>query len=98
MQEGSAEAREYRNPVTGKAVLPSTGAWEHLFPRAAGAGRVRYLGHLYVRDAGNGEASDAPPQPRLVHLRPDLMIGPASNTRQKDETRRYDGSEYELTP
>lgn len=26
------------------------------------------------------------------------MIGPASNTRQKDETRRYDGSDYELTP
>jgi hypothetical protein len=44
VQEGSAEAREYRNPVTGKAVLPSMGAWEHLFPRAAGAGRVRYLG------------------------------------------------------
>jgi hypothetical protein len=26
------------------------------------------------------------------------MMGPASNTRQKDETRRYDGSDYELTP
>ena len=29
-------------------------------------------------------------------LRPDLLVGPASNTRQKDETRRYDGSDYEL--
>ena len=26
--------REYKNPVTGEAVLPSSGAWEHLFPRA----------------------------------------------------------------
>jgi hypothetical protein len=27
-----------------------------------------------------------------------LLIGQASNTRQKDETRRYDGSDYQLIP
>ena len=48
------EPREYRNPVTGEAVLPSSGAWEYLFPRAIDSEspkRVRYLGHIYVQDS-----------------------------------------------
>ena len=99
VQEGATEPREYRNPVTGAAVLPSPVAWEHLFPLATpDAGRVRYLGHVYIREPATVQAPEPPQRTRVVTLRPDLLIGPASNTRQKDETRRYDGTDYELTP
>ena len=80
-------------------MLPSSGAWEHLFPRAidsASPVRVRYLGHNYVRESITERSSVPPADTRIVELRPDLLVGPASNTRQKDETRRYDGSDYEL--
>ena len=40
----------------------------------------------------------APPDTQRLSLRPDTLIGPPSNTRQKDETRRYDMSDYELVP
>ena len=99
VQEGSERPREYKNPVTGEAVLPSSGAWEHLFPRAidsASPVRVRYLGHNYVRESVTERSLVPPADTRIVELRPDLLVGPASNTRQKDETRRYDGSDYEL--
>src|SRR4030095_15448444 len=52
VQEGSESPREYRDSVTGEAVLPSSGAWGHLFPRIGGGSsleRVEYLGHIYVR-------------------------------------------------
>ena len=99
VQEGSNEPREYRNPVTGEAVLPSSGAWEHLFPRAIDARfpeRVRYLGHVYVQESITDGGAKPPAAATLVELRPDMLVGPASNTRQKDETRRYDGSDYDL--
>lgn len=107
-QEGGANgiAREYRHELTGEAVLPSHGAWEYLWPRpAAGAtggvfpSRVEYLGHIYAPESKGSAAWVAPPaQARIVKLRPDLWLGPPSNTRQKGETRRYDGSDYELIP
>ena len=100
IQEGSASPREYKHRVTGEAVLPSSGAWEHLFPRAidgASAVTVRYLGHNYVREAVTESSPVLPVDTKVIELRPDLLVGPASNTRQKDETRRYDGSDYELT-
>ncbi|MGH9632620.1 MAG: hypothetical protein ACRD7E_30300, partial [Bryobacteraceae bacterium] len=99
VQEGSSEPREYRNALTGEAVLPSTGAWEHLFPRdipGTASERVRYLGHQYARESATEHRSEGPPRPRVIHMRPDLSVGPASNTRQKDDTRRYDGSDYEM--
>lgn len=95
-QEGTAQPREYRNAVTGEAVIPAHGAWEHLLPRPAFAAEVRLLGHRYARVEGAAEPVAPPADPRVVLLRPDLLIGPASNTRQKDETRRYDESDYEL--
>jgi hypothetical protein len=100
MQEGSDEPREYRSAVTGEPVLPSSGAWEHLFPRAIDDGspqRVRFLGHVYVQQSVVTQPAPKPPAaPTVIQLRPDMLVGPASNTRQKDETRRYDGSDYEL--
>ncbi len=104
-QEGDSELLEFRDKFTGEAVLPVVGAWQYLIPHAA-AGlpqgeifprQVRYLGHLYLLD-GVEVASTVPsvPDANVLALRPDALIGPAYNTRQKDETRRYDGSDYEL--
>lgn len=105
LQEGGSAA-EYRHELTGHAVLPSHGAWQFMWPRpAAGAAggvfpaRVEYLGHSYALESQTMGAWAAPPaQARVVNLRPDLWLGPPSNTRQKNETRRYDGSDYELVP
>jgi hypothetical protein len=86
VQEGEGQPRQYRNPVTAEAVLPSSGAWQHLFPRAVderSPERVRYLGHTYVRDSVSEAAVEGPVRTHVVALRPDLLVGPASNTRQK---------------
>jgi hypothetical protein len=100
VQEGLEQPRDYRNPVNGEAVLPSSGAWEHLFPRAieGSSQRVRFLGHVYIQESITEGRIEPPPSLGIVELRPDMLVGPASNTRQKDETRRYDGSDYELIP
>jgi len=100
-QEGAHPAREYRHGLTGGAVLPAMGGWEHLLPRAVEgqelpAPRVRYLGHRYRREALAQTGAFAPPNAQVVALRPDLWLSPATNQRQKDETRRFDDSDYEM--
>ncbi|MDE0324182.1 MAG: hypothetical protein OXN27_09705 [Candidatus Poribacteria bacterium] len=96
---------EFHDRFTGKPVLPGLGAWQYLFPKPTDETArdnlfpqtVKYLGHTYrltqISDSGE---SDAPPDTQLLSLRPETLIGPPSNTRQKDETRRYDLSDYEL--
>ena len=108
LQEGAADPSEFRNRFTGAAVLPTLGGWRHLLPRALGEDdgtrraeifprQARYLGHRYRLEAVEEAAIAAPPpRTKLIELLPDMLIGAASNTRQKDETRRYDNSEYEL--
>ncbi len=93
LREGAGPLREFRHPVTGAAVFPSVGGWAQIFP-AAEAETLTVLGHVYKRAS---ETDIAPPAgaAATVYLQPDLLIGPASNTRQKDETRRYDTSDYE---
>jgi hypothetical protein len=61
------------------------------------AEKTCYLGHIY-RLEGVKESNDAarPVDASILGLRPDVLIGVPHNTRQKDETRRYDGSDYEL--
>lgn len=103
LQEGSSSAREYRNALTGKAVLPSLGGWEYLMPRPV-AGmhapteafpvEVRYLGHRYARESLSQGAPLLPPSDaKVMMLRTDVLIGQVTNRRQRDETRRYDGSD-----
>jgi hypothetical protein len=66
-------------------------------PHGAFGKQVRYLGHRYERETLEEASPASPPSnAKIVELRPDLLVGPASNTRQKDETRRYDLSEYEM--
>ena len=105
LQEGSSEAREYRNAATEAAVLPAIGGWKYLLPRPAGtpgaetgpfAKQVNYLGHRYVRQSlGEGSPALPPTDAKIVLLRPDVLIGQEGNRRQKNETRRYDGSDYQ---
>src|SRR5581483_9078572 len=96
----SSPPAEYRNRRTNEAVLPARGGWEPLPQPALGFPQeVHYLGHRYTREAEPRDVAVMPPtQVSVVGLRPDLLVGPASNKRQKDETRRYDGSDYELVP
>jgi hypothetical protein len=103
-QEGSSPAREYRHALTGQAVLPAMGGWEYLMPRPAREStptdpfpsEVRYLGETYSRESlKQGTPVAPPPGAQVILLRPDVLIGPESNSRQKDETRRYDNSDYE---
>ena len=96
---------EFQNKFTGKPVLPTLGAWQYLFPKPADKTTqnelfpetTKYLGHTYhlTGISESGESAE-PPDTHILYLRPDALIGPPSNTRQKDETRRYDMSDYEL--
>jgi len=98
-REGTGPAKEYRHGVTGRAVVPSVGGWRHLWPfrGTAWPDEIEYLGHRYRRESLQPVSGpELPTGIRTVELRPDLWIGPASNTRQKDERRRYDTSGYEL--
>lgn len=99
LEEKGKKAREYRDGATGGAVMPSMGSAPYLWPKATGAGRATYLGHEYVEEGRKTGAWVGPPADAVVvELRPDLWIGPATNRRQKDERRRYDGSDYEMIP
>lgn len=94
VQEGEAAPREYRHAVTGEAVLPAMLPWKQLWPEVAGRA-ARYLGHSYVASGGGGSFVPPPANARVVLLRPDMLVGQPHNTRQKDETRRFDQSDYE---
>jgi len=107
VQEGDVEPREYQNGLNGKAVLPVLGGWRYLWPRGRSeSGRSRdvfpaqvgYLGQGYYREGVFNTDFPVARTTRRIELSPDMLIGAASNTRQKDETRRYDGSDYELLP
>jgi len=99
---GESSALEFRHRVTGGALLPQLGAWRYLLPRSLPpeaqplGKRVRYLGHAYSRLSLERGCPLGPPKARILRLRPDLLIGPAHNTRSKDDVRRYDDSDYEL--
>ena len=107
LQIGDDIPLEFRDRFTGEPVLPGLGAWQYLFPRPADKTTqsnlfpqtVKYLGHTYrLARISDSTESDAPPDTELLSLRPDALIGPPSNTRQVDETRRYDMSDYEIKP
>ncbi len=105
VQVDEARPLEFRSRFTGEAVLPSLGGWAHLFPypsiRAARANEfprnVRYLGHRYLLESQHNVDPAIPPRDAdVIDLLPDVLIGVPHNTKQKDETRRYDESDYEL--
>jgi len=104
-QEEDAVPLEFSNRFTGEAVLPILGAWQYLIPQAVEdmhtdgifPQKVKYLGHTYsLYTLETTESVHEPPNAKVLKLLPDVLIGPAHNSKQKDETRRYDGSDYEL--
>ena len=105
VQEGDDPPLEFAHRFTGAPVLPALGAWEYLWPRpepgefreGIAAAHVNWLGHRYVLEATNRDSLfPAPPTPRRLDLLPDVLVGVPSNSRTKDDTRRYDGSDYEM--
>ena len=105
LQKGKSKPVEFKHQKLRTAILPSTGAWEFLLPRSKGeanpiktkSGKVYYLGHEYKLNKFE-QKSDFPQleDSHVIWLSPDLLTGVPHNTRQKDETRRYDESDYEL--
>ena len=103
LQQGHLQPVEFTHYKTKKAVLPTTGAWEYLLPRSEKtnpvvslAKTVHFLGHEYkLEKRGQSDKVVLPADPHVVTLSPDLITGVPHNTRQKDETRRYDESDYE---
>lgn len=108
LQIGNDTPLEFRDKFTGKPVLPRLGGWQYLFPKPTDTKAqndlfpetVKYLGHTYrlIHVSDSSESVTSPEDTQRLSLRPDALIGPPSNTKQKDETRRYDGSDYELMP
>ncbi len=105
LQEGDDPPQEFTHRFTGAPVLPSLGAWEYLWPRpeqgafrdGVAASRTIWLGHRYVLEATNRHGAFlAPSGARRLDLLPDVLVGVPGNSRTKDDTRRYDGSDYEM--
>jgi len=104
-QEGDSKPKEFVHRVTGNPVLPSTGAWEFLWPRpesgafrdGIAATRIHWLGHTYTLGSSAWTPNDpAIPEPQRVELLPDVLVGVPSNQRTREDRRRFDGSDYEM--
>ncbi|HTL54917.1 MAG TPA: hypothetical protein VL361_04525 [Candidatus Limnocylindrales bacterium] len=108
LQEGTAQPLEFQERFTRRAVLPQMIGWHDLLPwpwtegneldrRTDFPQQTQYLGLTYTLEKMEKTVPVNPPEDaRIVELQPDLLIGTASNMRQKDERRRYDNSDYEL--
>ncbi len=108
LQENEAEPLEFCHGRTGQAVLPTVGGWPFLLPRASGEEngvggvevwprQAQYLGHRYQRESVEGGSfAPAPLKLKRIELWPDVMIGVPSNTRTKEDRRRFDNSDYEM--
>jgi hypothetical protein len=108
VQQGASAPREYRRRFTGEAVLPELGGWRYLIPRSSNESdgsvltegfpkQAQYLGHLYqLQKMEDSTAGAPPPNPTVIELLPDVLVGVSSNTRTKDDARRFDGSDYPL--
>lgn len=95
---------EFVNQFGRGVVLPNTGAWKHLLPRAengkdpinSAVKNISYLGLEYKLESHKKSYVPIAPKPmKVVSLTPDLLIGVPHNAKVKDETRRYDESDYE---
>jgi hypothetical protein len=104
LQEGEAEPVEYRDRFDGRPVLPVLGAWPFLFPQPVSESskggfptNAVLLGHRYQLQ--RAESLPSPPNPPPAHvleLVSDALLGVPHNTRQTDDHRRYDGTDYPL--
>ncbi|MCD6598084.1 MAG: hypothetical protein J7L04_10370 [Bacteroidales bacterium] len=95
---------EFVNQNYATAVLPNTGAWKHLMPRLENGEspinpkekKIKYLGLEYkLKSRKQSEIPSNPKETIAINLTPNLLIGIPHNSKVKDETRRYDESDYE---
>jgi hypothetical protein len=105
LQEGDDRPHEFVHRFTGKPVLPTLGGWEYCWPwptqgdlrRGMGASPVNWLGHLYLPESTSQVGAFPAPRDVLkLDLLPDALVGVPSNSRTKDDRRRFDGSDYEM--
>jgi len=105
LKEGDNQPLEFRHKFEDKAVLPGLGCWSYLIPQPIKdtpsqeifQSKLTFLGHSYLLDSlDHLEPPVIPIETKVLLLNPDVLIGPAHNSKQKDETRRYDRSDYEL--
>ena len=106
LQENNSEPAEFRDRFTGKRSCPRWAVGNICCLELPGRRRRsarRDLrdrpitwASLSARRGGRGGVRAAAPSAKLIELLPDVLIGVPSNTRQKDDTRRYDNSDYEL--
>ena len=104
LSKSNSTPLEFVNQNDGTVILPNSGAWKHLFPRSENGdnpiesleSKVKYLGLKYELDSHKqSDVPDSPKETRVICLTPDLLIGVPHNSKIKDETRRYDESDYE---
>lgn len=94
---------EFTNQNLGTTILPNSGVWKYLLPRSdnsnnpleSGQDNAKYLGLEYTMTSSKSSQVLSPPEETVnIELTPDLLIGVPHNAKQKDETRRYDESDY----
>jgi len=104
VQSGDDNSIEFVNESDGSVILPDTGAWKHLLPRAAMVNnpfnskvkKVKLLGLGYnLVSVKSSEFQPSPNDTHLISLTPDLLIGVPHNAKVKNEKRRYDETDYE---
>jgi len=107
LQQDDDISLEFRHAISKEAVLPGSGAWQYLFPRAIEPAnildtdglfpeQVQYLGLKYRRiGLAQDTAIEFSEESRVIELRPDQLVGVPHSTRQVDETRRFDGTDYD---
>lgn len=95
---------EFIHQNHGMVVLPNTGAWKYLIPGSGNVNNpfnskekeIKYLGHAYQLDSRiQSDVPLLPDKPEVISLSPELLIGVPHNTKMKDETRKWDDSDYE---
>jgi glycerophosphoryl diester phosphodiesterase len=101
---GDSKSLEFTDQNLGNSVLPNTGAWNYLLPRSESGNnpilalerKVTYLGLEYELESQKQSIIPSTPKEAMtISLTPDLLIGVPHNSKVKDETRRYDLSDYE---
>lgn len=99
-----SQSIEFINSKDKSAILPNTGAWQHLLPRningenpfSNSEKRIMLLGQEYkLQNSLLSDISKATLTVHRIELTPDLKIGAPHNKKVKNETRRYDESDYE---
>lgn len=109
VKEGEGAPQEFVHRITGEAVLPTLAPWGVLWPSGDGFGPANgppgavatWLGHRYRLEAVSTNAPPVVPPTdvaRRLALLPDRLIGVPSNTRTRDDRRRWDGSDYDRVP